>query len=461
MSDLKSEKTNKGTKKNIAGWIILSLLIIGMVTSGVMLYRTNNEYKIAMNNRYNMAFTELIDYIANVENYLAKSTISKNSEHGAETLTHLWREADLAASYLAMLPIDSNSIQTTSKFLNQVSNYSYTLSRKNIYQEDLTDEELKNLEDLHEYSIELGTTLKQLSSELLTGKIEWGDLSEKGTVAFAQQVDNVSKDSFNSLEENFHEYSGLIYDGAFSEHLTGEEKKGLTGDEISEDEAKKIVEELVGTDNISDMSVIGISDNATIPAYDFSIKNKDNNNINVSISKKGGHIVYMNSNRDVGSETLSYEQANEKGKAFLKEKGYDNMNETYYIKQEGVITINYAYTMEDDITVYSDLIKLKVSLDNGEVLGMETTVYLNNHTERILPQINITMEEAKQDLNKDLEIISEGLAIIPTEWQTELLCYEFKGKIKDTEFLVYVNAENGREEDILVIKETPNGILTM
>ena len=60
-----------------------------------------------------------------------------------------------------------------------------------------------------------------------------------------------------------------------------------------------------------------------------------------------------------------------------------------------------------------------------------------------------------------MNIESQGLAVIPTEWQSEILCYEFKGKVQDTEFLVYINAENGREEDILVIKDTPNGILTM
>jgi len=59
-----------------------------------------------------------------------------------------------------------------------------------------------------------------------------------------------------------------------------------------------------------------------------------------------------------------------------------------------------------------------------------------------------------------LEITSENLAIIPTEWKTEILCYEFKGKIDDTDFLVYINAETGREENILVIIDTPNGILT-
>ena len=37
---------------------------------------------------------------------------------------------------------------------------------------------------------------------------------------------------------------------------------------------------------------------------------------------------------------------------------------------------------------------------------------------------------------------------------------EFKGKVDDTDFLVYINAKTGEEQDILVITNTPNGTLT-
>ena len=192
----------------------------------------------------------------------------------------------------------------------------------------------------------------------------------------------------------------------------------------------------------------------------YDIYKFDDENINISISQKGGHVIYMNTNRNVNSEIISQEEATKKGKEFLDNKGFTNMKETYYITQEGVTTINYAY-MQDDVIVYPDLIKVKVALDNGDILGIETTGYLNNHTQRNIQNIKITKEEAKKNLNKKLEITSERLAIIPTEWQTEILCYEFKGKVDDKEFLVYINAENGREEDILVITETANGVLTM
>ena len=438
--------------------IIVGLLIVVAIL-GFILYKKQREYRQASENSYNAAFFELVDYVQNVETYLAKSLISSTPEHGAETLTNLWREANLAQAYLSRLPIESQELENTEKFLNQVSDYSYSLSRKNIYNESLSDEDFNNLKELHTYSQELENTLNQLSDDLNTGRFSWGELTEKGTVAFAQQVDNISKESFSNLEKNFHEYSGLIYDGAFSEHLTNAEPKGLTGDDIDEDQAKEIAENFIGIENIKETSNLGYFENATISNYGFSIKKNNDETVSISISKKGGHVISMNANRDVNTESITQEQADEKGKQYLESKGFSNMKETYYLKQDGIVTINYAYNQEN-VVMYPDLIKVKVALDNGEILGLESTGYLNNHQKRDITNVKITKEEAKKNLNKNLEITSEGMAVIPTEWKTEILCYEFKGKVDEREFLVYINAENGKEEDVLVITNTPNGTLT-
>lgn len=244
--------------------------------------------------------------------------------------------------------------------------------------------------------------------------------------------------------------------------MTNPERKGLTGEEIDEDKAKQIAEEFIGKDKIKEINSNGVSENANIPSYDFVVKtgNNNDNNLWISVSRKGGHVVFMNYNRDVDVEVINTEKANELGKEFLNTRGISNMKETYYMKQDGIVTINYAY-MQNDVIMYPDLIKLKVALDNGEILGIETTGYLNSHTERTLEEIQISKEKAKESLNKELEILSEGLAVIPTKYQTEVLCWEFKGKVEDREFLVYINATTGREEDILVILNTPNGTLTM
>lgn len=446
------------TKNYLSAFIIVLLLIIAVL--GITLFSKNEELIRTNENSYNMAFYQLVDEVKDVEAYLAKTQVTTTPEHSAENLTNLWREANMAQSFLAMLPIESQDLENTQKFLNQVSDYSYSLSTKNIDEEKLSDEDLKKLKELHGYSVELTNTLIQLSEDINTGRVKWQDLSKDENVAFAQKVDNISKDSFNNMSENFHEYSGLIYDGAFSEHLTNSQKIGLTGEEIDEQTATKKAEEFIGKENIEKIESFGLAQNANIAAFNFSINTNKNENVSLAISQKGGHVVFMNSNRDVNSEILQYDQVNEIGKKFLEEKGFSNMKETYYMKQNGFITINYAYVQEN-VVMYPDLIKLKIALDDGEILGMETTGYLNNHQQRNLNKIKITKEEAKNKINKNLQITSEGLAVIPTKWQTEILCYEFKGKIDETDFIVYINAENGKEQDVLVIKDTPNGVLTM
>jgi germination protein ypeB len=455
---------NRLQDRHMLSLVVTLVTVIAVL--GLYTYKRERQFRQTAENNYNMAFFELVSYVENVETYLAKSLISSTPEHGAETLTHVWREANLAQSYLARLPMGSQELANTSKFLNQVSDYSFSLSRKNINNQNLTEDDFNNLKELHTYSVDLENTLNQLSADINDGRIKWGELTNKGSSIFLTQVSNISKDSFDNLEENFHEYSGLIYDGAFSEHMTSVEKKGLTGEEISEEEAKKIATDFIGNDRVGEINSNGVSEDTDIPSYDFSIKEKNDKKeiIAVSVSKKGGHIIFMNYNRNVEAESISQERADEIGKNFLNSKGFPNMKETYYLKQNGVVTINYAYNQKStngDVVVYPDLIKVKVALDNGEILGIETTGYLNSHYERNIPVAKITKEKAKENLNKSLQIESEGMAIIPTKFKTEILCWEFKGKVDDTEFLVYINAQTGAEEDILVIKNTPNGTLTM
>ena len=434
--------------------VLFSIIII----LGLYTYKKQRDFRQASENSYNMAFYELVDYVQNVEVFLAKSMISNSPESGAESLTNVWREANLALGYLAQLPIESNELANTSKFLNQVSDYSYSLYRKNLKGEELTDDDMKNIKNLHEYSVELENTLNQLSADINGGRISWGELTKKGTIAFAQQVSNISKDSFSNLEETFHEYAGLIYDGAFSEHITRKEKVGLTGSNIDEEKAKEKAKELFNNNNIKEINSYGKSE-GDITSYNFALTFNDNSTATVSISEKGGHVIYMDRNREVETEIISQEEADKKAKEYLESKGFKNMKETYYLKQSGIVTINYAY-QQDDVIMYPDLIKVKVALDNGEILGIESTGYLNSHTERKLEEPKVSVKEARKSLNSDLTIESEGLAIIPTEWKTEVMCWEFEGNVDGLDFIVYVNCETGKEEDILIITNTPNGTLT-
>ncbi len=436
-------------------WILLSvILLIVIAILGYNLYEQKNKYATITENDYNKAFYEVVDYVQNVKTYLAKTMVSKTAEHGAEMLTHVWRESNLAQSYLGMLPIESQELENTEKFLNQISEFSYSLSRKTIEGNELSDDDMSKIKELYNYSNDLSNTLNEMSDELNNGTLKWADLVKNTE---SSKITEVS--GFDVVEDNFHEFTGLIYDGAFSEHITSSEKKGLTGEDIDEETAKQKAEEFIGKDKIKETKSNGYVENGDIPVYRFEITTNEEQNVGISISKKGGHVVFLNYNRNVTEEKISPEESVQKGKEYLNNKGFPNMQETYYLKENGFITVNYAYK-QNNIVIYPDLIKVKIALDNGEIIGLESTGYLNNHYERNISKNLISIEDAKKQLTNNIEIKSEGLAIIPTEWNTEILCYEFKGKVEDIDFIAYINAETGEEEDILIITNTPNGTLT-
>lgn len=450
------EKNLLKTRIFIGSTLIL-LIIIGCLIYTIQQIKVSTRN--AENTSYDMSFYELTEYVQNVENFLAKATISKSSEAGAETLTHVWREADLAVNCLSQLPLNMEQLSKTAKFLNQVSEYSYALSRKNIYKEELTQQDLDNLKTLHDYSLELKDSLNDIATKLNTGELAWQDVKKESN-NYTRQVDNISKVSFTDIDNNFNEFAGLIYDGAFSEHIELQDKKGLEGAEISEEQAENIIKDIY-KENVEKIDRKGIIEHGNITAYQFELKEKNKNEkMYIAIAKKGGKVIILEKDREVAEEKISREEANKIGKDFLAKINFPSMKETYFQTQENIITINYVYE-QDGISVYPDLIKVKIALDDGEILGIESNGYLNSHTARTNVTPKITKEQAKAKLNPKLEIQSEGLSIIPTEWKTEILCYEFKGKVEETEFLVYINAENGREENILVIMETPGGVLTM
>ncbi len=436
-------------------WNVIAIIaIVIAVILGINLYNKNTSYANVVQNDNNKAFYEVVDRIQNSKIYLAKSMISKEARHGAKTLMEVWRETDLATCYLSMVPIESQEIENTEKFLNQVSEYSYTMANKCIDGQDLSDEDMDKIQELYNYANDLSNTLNEMITELNNGTIKWEDLKKNAEGSDISEVSN-----FNMVEQNFHEYSGLIYDGAFSEHITSEEKKGLTGNDISEEEAKIIAEEFIGKDKIKETKNNGYVENGNIPVYRFEVTTNENKKIGISISKKGGHLVYMNYDRETNGENITEQDAIQKGKEYLQFKKYENMQETYYMKNDGYIVINYAYK-QGDIVAYPDLIKLKMALDNGEIVGVDATGYLNCHFEREIPSNLISIDEARKNISTKAKLSSEQLAIIPTEFNTEVLCYEFKGKINEVEFIEYINAQTGKEEDTLIVTNTENGTLT-
>lgn len=437
-------------------------MVLVVILAGISIYFNlqNKALTQTINNSYERAFYELIEYTDNVETLLAKAQISSSPEYSAKTLTDIWRKADLAQASLSQIPLKHSTIENAEKYFNQLSDYAYSLSKKTIENKELEKTDLENLENMYTKCKTLNRTLSELINDMSSNSLSWNELTKKDDESiFAQEVSNISKESFGKIEQDMQDYEGLIYDGPFSEHMTNPEVLGLGNKIYNEKMAQEIVYEYISKDKIKNVKYNGIVD-GNIRTHSFDITLNNNDMYYINITERDGRVYWINYPKNIGEEKITKEEANKIALKFLEEHGFVNMKESYFTNENGMLTINYAY-VQDGVICYTDLIKVKVALDDGTIVGMETKSYLNSHRERKIATPKITMDEAKSKLNPKLEILSEVKAIIPTDFQTELTTYEFKGKIGENNFIVYVNVENGKEEKIFMILDTPGGTLAI
>jgi spore germination protein len=261
-------------------------------------------------------------------------------------------------------------------------------------------------------------------------------------------------DSLKDTEEDFTNFPSMIYDGPFSDHI-GQMKPKLTEGKqtIQQGNAQSIAADFLG---LSESELSHTQDTAgNMPTYNFTAKD---GTIRICVTKAGGFISDMANTRNIGDTKLDYNTACEKARAFLDSRGIQNMKESYYVINDGICMINYAY-LQDGIICYPDLVKVGVALDNGDIVRFQSTGYLMNHTDRTL-SASLSSADAQEKVSKNLTVQLSRLALIPTPGLNEVLCWEFQciGK-NDDRVLVYINANTGYEENILILQSSDNGVL--
>lgn len=412
--------------------------------------------------QYNRAFYEMTGYVQDMEVLLSKAMLTSSPQKAADILKDIWHRAELVSTNLGQLPVQQGALVNTQKFISQVGDYAKTLNGQNVKGQVMNQDQMDTIKSLHQYAVSLNDNLDKFHGELSAGTIKWENLAGGGAKLFSKSDVEVPM-SISNIDGTFEEMPTLIYDGPFSEHMTNQKALGLSGENVSEDQAIENLGKLFGKENIRNIQKVSDNKNGVIDTYNFSFElegKKEKSVAEADVSVVGGRVVWFLYNRDVGDVELDIDKAKEIGKQFLEKSGFKNMRDTYYTEQQGVATINYAYE-QDGVTVYADLVKVKVALDNGEIVGFESKGYLMSHRERDIPTPVLSEAEALRKVARKENIVSTGLAIIPTDYGSELFCYEFKGKLDDQDFLVYINAITGEEEDILLIINSEEGILTM
>ncbi len=447
--------------KSINIWLysILGAALLIVFFWGAAMQRSAKALENSVENNYNRAFHDLVSYIDDIDTQLTKAQLASSPAQLAAVSSDIFRQSAEAKSCLGQLPTSDVQLDNTAKFLSQVGDYTYVLSQDAINGAEISEEAYNNLASLNERAAALRDTLADIEDKLYSGDIKLSEITSVNDNNAAQAAGSDILTDLENVEKSFGDYPALIYDGPFSEHIENRESVMLKdAPQITRSEALRKAEEFLGPKGRG-LKFESLSGNTAIESYTFR-KTDGDNDISISVTKNGGYILYYLNNTETGDEKYDIDSATQAAAEFLSARGYPDMVSSYYEKKGGTATINFAYS-NDGIVCYSDLVKVRVALDTGEITGFEAKGYLMNHTERTDTVPALTAEEARQYVSTRLDVSSSGLAIIPKDSMQEVLCYEFHGTFMNKNFLVYVNAANGREEEIFLLIESDDGILTV
>lgn len=429
---------------------------------GVQGHIRAEDYRRQLDNGYRQAFTELTTAAGELDAALEKVTYATTPSLFASLCAQAYAKALAAQTALGELPYGNVELEQTAAFFAKAGDYAMAMARGANGEGVCTDESRETLRGLAAAAGELSATLQALQLQLDGGALHPEDVAavEARLAAAAEDGGQITGGSaFQTVEADFPQVPTLIYDGPFSEHLSGRTPQMLEGlPQVTEEEARRAAAAFAG---LRAEVFTRTSDGAgELPAWGFSAL-VDGGELYVEITKQGGQVLQMLSSRPVGEAALSRKEGVEQAAAFLEEHGYRDMAPSYFLEGDGILTVHFAPVL-DGVYCYPDLVKVGVALDNGDVVSFEAHGYLMNHGAREPAAPAVSADEAAERVDSSLTVLSRQLALIPTGGEYEVLCHEFKCQNADGgHVLVYVNAATGQQERILLLLEDERGTLVI
>ena len=423
-------------------------------------YLTAQFYKLQLHYTYAHALSELADGVGEMDAALQKSVAATTPSMLSTVCAEVYAKSHIASYALGRLPTSDSHFEKTASFISTVGDYAYSITRKAATENLDFGDVHEKLSKLSDAASVLAGNLNQLVADLSGKIIDFGKAAQTAESASAAADDVLGQIQTSlTMDEALQEMPTLIYDGPFSSHIAEITPRMTEGkEEIDREKAREIAGMFLGEDmkNVKDAGERA----GGLPVYLFSL-NKDGAVTSIEVTKKGGLVSACFNSRLVERRAIERQDALAVADKYLADHGYANMRQSYSMVSNNILTVNYAYE-QNGVICYPDLIKVSVALDNGAVVGFEAQGFIVNHQERNLPQPKISREEAQGKLAQHLTVESYGLAVIPTSGKNEIFCHEFKCQSTDgRRYIVYINCETGSEENILILQETPEGVLAM
>jgi len=440
-------------------WVAIALLAAGISAScfwATSAQKEKNAVSIQAENHYQRAFHELT-YNMDLLHEKVGTTLAMNSkERLSPQMLDIWRITSDAQGNLGQLPLALLPFNKTEEFLSKIGDFTYKTAARDLDKTPLTDQETQTLNGLYKQSKDLNNDLRKLQHKVLTENLSWLD-ADNSLASRNETMDNTIMDGFQTVEKKVTGYDEAntgtsLVNNASKEHSY----KHIEGKKISEQQALKKVKRIIKDSDEKSYDIQKSGKGADVAAYNI-VYQKGNRHANIDLTQTGGHPINILLDRPVPIKKISLNDGKIKAEKYLKDLEFQNMEAVTTAEYENTGVYTFLYK-EDNVRIYSDTVQVKIALDNGEVLGLSARNYFMNHRDRTIKKPEISLEDAKDKVNPNLEIHADYLAVMDNELGKEVLCYEFLGTYQGITYRIFINASDGKEEKVERLEGTGSNI---
>ncbi|MCZ8520563.1 MULTISPECIES: germination protein YpeB [Paenibacillus] len=428
---------------------ILFVALMGTGIWGYMEHQEKNAVLIKAENQYQRAFHDLSFHVDKLHTELGNTLAVNSTSQDAykKGLINVWRITSQAQNEISQLPLTMLPFNKTEEFLANISNFTYRAAVRDLSKQPLDDNELKTLTALYKHASEISSDLRGVQSKVLASNLRWMDV-ELALATQKEPQDNAIIDGFSTMDKKVGEYSEIQWSPVVMSMYQKRDMTMLGGKEETAEDIKQKAAKFLG---LSDPAGLQVVENGTGTEYQsFSVsaaKPGTTDGVQMDFSKKGGQLLWYSAARDIPEKKLELREARDTAAQFLDEHGYKDMTAVSYDEYNNLANITFA-SRTNQVINYLEKVAVKVALDNGEITGLEASDYVFDKKDRQLKPPKLTEEEARKTLSPAFEVESSSQALIRSDIQEEVLCYQFIGRVNGGMYRIYINAESGAEEKI-------------
>ncbi|CAA7599762.1 Spore germination YpeB [Acididesulfobacillus acetoxydans] len=450
-------------RKAWLGTLAVALLV--SLAWGVNEYQAAKHFRTALDVQHQRSLQGFAGHLDQLDTDLAKGAVAGSANQQVLYLGRVSSQSEAANHDLAQLPADQTGLSYVGQLLAQTAAFANSLSQRVAVGGAISAGEAKTLGDIHTRVIQVNRKVQDLLVRSNTENLAWTStparfslagifgrtqVAEAAAEGQAGSAPRSVRNGLEQLDASLEKLPPLKYQGEYSTRSVAK-PLGLPAGQVTRQQAQTVAQDFLTKAGYQGLVPVPAGETkGPLAAYTFTAKTAY-----LEVSRQGGVVLLFRDQRPIGTRTLSVAQGKSKAAAVLHAMHW-NLALTS-VQDDGSYIQLEAVSEENGIYYYPDKVRLMVALDNGQLVGYDATAYWAFHHTRSFPGPRVTLPEAEKKLPAGFSLTSTHLAVIPRPGNREVLCYELRGRYRGEEYLIYVDALNGKEEKIERVIYTPRG----